>query len=216
MCKKVLIMRLVSVVVLMVGAIAGHGQYVGYKPVANLPVFRNQFAEESAKVMSIASDFTQEKILVALTEKITSQGKFWYKRSNKVRIEYQKPFSYLMVINADKMSVKDDQKESHVNVKSNKLFQQINRIMIDCVQGTIFESADFTSRAFENDKRYLLEMTPVSKTLKSFFQTIVLVVDKRDYAVVSIEMNEPGGDKTTMTFDNKVLNGNVPEQLFNL
>jgi len=215
MCKGIFIKRIVGVVLLMHGVMTGYGQYAGYKPVDNLPVFRNQFAEESAKVMTIASDFTQEKMLVALTEKITSHGKFWYKRSNKVRIEYQRPFSYLMVINGDKLTVRDDQKQSQVNVKSNKLFQQINKIMINCVQGTIFESADFTSRAFENEKRYLLEMTPVSKTLKNFFQTIVLVVEKSDYTVVSIEMNEPGGDKTTITFDNKVLNGNVPEQLFN-
>src|SRR5687767_16001805 len=105
-------------------------QYGEYRPITDLSGFKKKFAIESAKVMSISSDFTQDKTLMALTEKITSSGKFWFKRNNRVRIEYLKPFSYLLVMNGDKMLVKDSEKESKINVKSNRLFQQVNRIMI--------------------------------------------------------------------------------------
>ena len=171
---------------------------------------------ESAKVMSITSDFTQEKTLAALTETITSTGKFWFKRNNRVRIEYVKPFSYLMIMNADKIHVRDNQKENTINVKSNKVFQQVNRIMIDCVQGTILESKDFSTKVFESEKIYLLEMTPLSKSLRDFFQTILLKVDKRDYSVNAIEMNEPGGDQTIISFQNKKLNEQVADAVFAL
>lgn len=197
-------------------SLSASAQYSGYKPVADIPSFQKEFTVESKKVQSITSDFSQEKVLTALTEKITSYGKFWFKRSNKVRIDYTKPFVYRMIMNGDKMMVKDDQKENHINVKSNKLFQQINRIMIDCVQGTILESKDFNTRVFESDKNYLLEMTPASKSLKEFFQTIVLVVEKKNYSVTSIEMNEPGGDKTLLLFSNKVLNTTVADAVFAL
>ena len=191
-------------------------QYPGFKPVSDLSAFKKQFASESAKVKSITSDFTQEKTLMALTEKITSLGKFWFKRENRVRIEYVRPFTYLMVMNGDKMLVKDNEKESKINVKSNKLFQQVNRIMIDCVQGTILESKDFTTKVFEDDKVYLLEMTPTSKSLRQFFQTIMLTVEKKDYSVKSIEMNEPAGDKTIIAFKNKILNEQVADAVFAL
>lgn len=197
-------------------ALQAFAQYPGYKSITDLAAFKKQFAVESAKVQSITSDFVQQKELLALTETITSSGKFWFKRSNRVRIDYTKPFTYRMVMNGDKMMVKDDQKESRINVKSNKLFQQVNKVMIDCVQGTILDSKDFTTRVFENDKTYLLEMTPVSKTLKEFFQTIVLSVEKKDYSVKSIDMNEPSGDKTTITFSNKVLNAQVANEVFAL
>jgi outer membrane lipoprotein-sorting protein len=193
-----------------------NAQYAGYQSVADLPAFRKEFAVQSSKINSITSNFTQEKVLIALTEKITSNGNFKFKRSNKVRIEYTKPFSYLMIMNGDKMMVKDDQKETRVNVRSNKLFQQINRIMVDCIQGTILDSKDFTTRVFENEKTYLLEMRPVSKGLKDFFQTILLVVEKKDYSVHSIEMNEPAGDNTIITFTNKKLNDQVPDEVFAL
>jgi outer membrane lipoprotein-sorting protein len=191
-----------------------YGQYPGYTSIQDIALFKKQFAAESAKVMSIACDFSQEKTLTALTEKITSTGKFWFKRSNKLRLEYAKPFVYLIVMNGDKMVVRDNQKENRINVKSSKLFQQVNRIMIDCVQGTILDSKDFTTRVFENGTAFLLEMTPVSKTLHEFFQTIVLTVDKRDYSAKSIAMNEPMGDLTVILFQHKKINEPIPDTVF--
>lgn len=207
---------LLSIGLLLTVSLTSFGQYAGYKPVQDLVTFKKKFSVESARVITITSDFVQEKTLSALTEKITSTGKFWFKRNNRVRIEYLKPFSYLMIMNADKIHVRDNQKENTINVKSNKVFQQVNRIMIDCVQGTILESKDFSTKVFENEKLYLLEMTPSSKNLRDFFQTILLKVDKRDYSVNVIEMNEPGGDQTIISFQNKKLNEQVADAVFAL
>lgn len=189
-------------------------QHPGYTSIPDIAVFKKQFASESAKVTSIACDFSQEKTLTALTEKITSTGKFWFKRSNKLRLEYTKPFVYLIVMNGDKMLVRDNQKENRINVKSSKLFQQVNRIMMDCVQGNILDSKDFTTLVFENGTSFLLEMTPVSKTLREFFQTIVLMVDKKDYSAKSIAMNEPMGDSTLILFEHKKLNEPISDTVF--
>lgn len=189
-------------------------QYAGFKPVADIPVFKKNFIHSAANVQSVTGDFTQEKTLFALTEKIVSHGKLWFKRENKVRMDYTSPFTYKMIINGDRMLIRDDQKENQVNVRSNKLFQQVNRIMIDCMQGTILESKDFTTRAFENESAFLLELTPASKALKEFFATIVLTVDKKDSAPRSIELNEPSGDKTRITLLNRLVNSTVKDEVF--
>jgi outer membrane lipoprotein-sorting protein len=209
-------MRSAMILILIVISSQILAQVPGYKPVADLNTFRTKFSTESKKVLSIASDFRQVKELTALEEKITSTGKFWFKRSNKVRIDYQKPFSYKLVMNGDKILLKDEQKENRVNVKSNKLFQQVNQIMLDCIQGTILNSKDFTTTVYENDKMFLLEMVPVNKSLKDFFSVIRLHVEKVDYSVSEIEMHEPGGDKTVMTFTNKQLNQTVNDEVFAL
>jgi outer membrane lipoprotein-sorting protein len=189
-------------------------QYKGYLPVADRETFHEKFRQESGRIQSIQSDFEQEKILTALTEKIVSTGKFWFKRSDRVRIDYQKPFVFRMIMNGGRMQVTDDQKSNTVNIRSNKLFQQVNRIMMDCIQGTILDSKDFTTRVFESEKMYLLEMTPVNKSLKEFFQTIVLTVNRRDYSVDTLEMNEAGGDQTLMRFTRKIINEPVPDEVF--
>ena len=191
-------------------------QYPGYHSMTDLPAFKKQFTAQSLTVSTITSNFTQEKILSELTEKIISKGKFWFKRSDKVRIEYREPFFYLMVLNGGKMLVRDDQKENKINTSSNKLFQQVNRIVLDCVQGTILDSKDFSVLVFENDNSFLMEMTPSSRVLREFFQTIVLTVDKKDHSVRSIKMNEPMGDTTTIIFTDKKLNEPVPDAVFTL
>lgn len=196
--------------------IAASAQPRGYTPVKDVTGFRQAFSRESGKIQSIQSGFRQEKVLSALTEVIQSRGQFWFKRANKVRIEYKTPFSYTMVLNGDKMLVRDGEKQSQINVRSNKLFQQVNRIMIDCVQGTILDSKDFTARVFENDGSYLLELTPVSKALREFFQVVNLTVQKADYVASSIEMNEPGGDKTTIYFVDRKLNNPIADAVFTL
>ena len=189
-------------------------EYSGFRLVADLAAFKKEFAAASAKVQSVQGSFVQEKTLFALTEKITSRGKLWFKREDKVRMDYESPFVYKMIINGDKVYIRDGEKESQLNVRSNKLFQQVNRIMIDCMQGTILESSNFTVRAFENDAYSLLELTPVSKNLKEFFQTIVLWIDKKDHAPRSIELNEPSGDKTLITLSDKTVNGQIRDEVF--
>jgi len=189
-------------------------QYPGFKPVNDLVGFKKQFAAEAKKTQSIKSNFEQEKNLSLLQEKILSQGKFYFKRENKVRIEYQKPFQYLLIMNDGQIVTRDHQKENKVNVKSNKLFQQVNRIMIDCVQGSIVDSKDFTVRVFENEKTWLLEMTPIDKALKDFFKTIMIHADRKDYSASSIDMLEPSGDNTLIRFVQKEVNVAVPDDLF--
>jgi len=133
-----------------------------------------------------------------------------------VRIEYVTPFAYTMIMNGDKLLLRDGQKENRVNVKSNKLFQQVNRIVLDCVQGTILESKDFSVRYFENEKIFLMELTPTSKVLLEFFQTIILKVDNKDFSVNSIEMIEQTGDKTTISFLDKKINTQFADAVFAL
>ena len=133
-----------------------------------------------------------------------------------VRMEYTQPFQYLMIINRDKVFVKDAQKENKVSAKSNKLFQQINQIMIDCMQGTTLANKDFQTRVFENKSAYLVEMVPVVKGLKDLFKHINVTIDKNDYSVNSIEMLELSGDNTTIRFTNKELNTTIEDALFTI
>jgi outer membrane lipoprotein-sorting protein len=213
MCRVIF---LISILALTVAGRQVYAQYSGYKPVTDVALFKKELTAQSGKINTIASNFTQEKILTTLTEKIVSTGTFKFKRSNKVRLQYMKPFTYLMIMSGDKMKVKDDQKETQINVRSNKLFQQINRIMINCIQGTILDSKDFSTRVFQNEKGFLLEMTPATKSLKEFFSNIVLRIEKVDYSVSSIEMNEPSGDQTIMTFTDKKLNIPIEDEIFAL
>jgi outer membrane lipoprotein-sorting protein len=202
------------VISILISGIATIAQPAGYAPVADLPKFKEQFAMIAGKTETIKSDFVQEKNLSMLSEKIVSKGKFWFKRENMLRMEYNTPFEYLLILNKGNMYIKDGQKENKVSTKSSKLFNQINKIIIDCVQGSVFSNPDFITKAYENKNTYLIELSPASKALKEFFKTIDVIVDKSDYEATTIEMNENSGDNTIIRFTNREINTDIPNAIF--
>jgi outer membrane lipoprotein-sorting protein len=195
-------------------AFTAKAQHAGYTQLTDLSKFKQEFTATAQKTTSIKSDFVQEKNLSMLAEKINSKGKFWFKKDNMVRMEYTQPTKYLMIINKDNILVRDEQKENKINTKSNKLFQQINKIIVDCVQGSILSNPDFKVKVFENKGSYLVELSPLSKGIKDFFKSINISVDKKDNSVSNIDMEEPSGDNTTIHFINKEVNANLPDALF--
>jgi outer membrane lipoprotein-sorting protein len=201
---------------LLVSGIIAKAQYSGYTAVTDLPKFKASFAAAAQKTNSIKADFVQDKNLSMLSEKITSNGNFWFKKDSRVRMEYNQPFKYLMILNKDKAYVKDGSKESKVSTRSNKMFQQINKIMIDCMQGTTLDNIDFKIRVFENKTSALVELTPVARGMKEMFKSINVTVDKKDFSVTSIQMLELSGDNTIMRFTNKELNAAIPDTLFDI
>jgi len=208
-----------KMVIVLLGMILGislKAQYAGYSPVSDPAKFKTDFSAATQKIVSIKSDFVQEKNLSMLSEKIISKGKFWFKRESMVRMEYNQPYQYLMILNKDKIFIKDGQKENKISAKSNKLFQQINRIMIDCMQGTALDNPDFKTRIFQNKTHSLIELTPLTKGLKEMFKSINIIVDSKDFSVISIEMLELSNDNTLIRFTNKELNAEIPDSLFTI
>ncbi len=208
--------KVVLLLMFMIVGFSLKAQYPGYSPVADLQKFKVEFSAATQKTSSIKADFVQEKNLAMLSEKIISKGQFWFKKDSRVRMEYKQPFTYLMILNKDKVFVKDGQKENKVSTRSNKLFQQINKIMIDCMQGTTLSNPDFKTRVFENKNAALVELTPVTKGLKELFKTINVIVDKKDFSVSSILMQEISGDNTLIRFNNKELNASIADALFTI
>ena len=185
-----------------------------FKSVKDTSSLKAKIENMSKTLLAIEADFTQEKNLSILSEKIVSKGHFVFKKDNLLRWEYITPSKYLIVINKDKILIKDEKKTTKYDMNSNKVFKEINDIMLSCVQGTIFKSAKFKTIYFENEKFYKLEMQPLIKSMKDTFKKINLYFDKSVSSVVKIEMIEVNTDDTTIEFFNKKLNGQISETLF--
>lgn len=188
----------------------------GFKPVANLELFKQQFTKAAQSTNTIKSDFVQEKNLSMLSEKIVSKGKFWFKKENKVRMEYSSPTYYMMVINGKSFRIKDAKTDRNISTAGSKLFEQISKVTADCVQGNVLASKDFTTKVLENAQYYQMQMTPVAKGLKDFFNSIDLLVDKKDLAVIKITMHERSGDDTSISFSQRELNVPISDEIFAL
>lgn len=206
--------RICFIILCIIAANSVNGQPSGYKKITEESAFKSALSEASRSLVSFSSDFIQEKNLSLLDEKVISKGTFRFKKDNKVRMEYSEPFSYLLVINGDKVTITDRQKSNSFSAGSNKLFGVINNIIIDCVKGTALENKDFTHNLYTSDKSHLVELSPVKKDLKQFFNAINVYLDKKDYSVTKIDMLEPSGDNTLIKFINKESNVAIPDAVF--
>ena len=175
---------------------------------------QKKIVEASNKIFTIQCDFTQEKNMSMLSEKAVSKGKFYFKKESKVRLEYVVPVKNLIVMNSGKMLMKDDKKTSQMDMHRSKVFQQLNNIIVGSINGSLFNGKDFTVSLSESSSLVKVELKPISKMLKNFLSTIVLVLEKKDFTATRIEMNEASGDNTILSFTGKEINGSVADGLF--
>ena len=185
-----------------------------FKVVKDTAALKAKIESMSKATSSIQSDFVQEKNLSLLSEKVVSKGHLVFKKDNLLRWEYTSPSKYLIVINKEKITIKDEKKTTKYDMNSNKVFKEINDIMLSCVQGTIFRSNKFKTAYFENDKFYKLELIPLDKNMKDTFKKINLFFDKSVTSVAKMEMVESNEDLTSIDFSNKKLNEPVAESIF--
>jgi outer membrane lipoprotein-sorting protein len=92
----------------------------------------------------------------------------------------------------------------------------VNRILIDCVAGSMLDNRDFQPAVFESSASFLVELKPLAKNLRELYKNINIVIDKKDYTVHTIEMFELSGDKTVIRFQNKIINAQIPDSVFNI
>ena len=187
-----------------------------FKPVKDTISLKQKIENMSKVTNSIEADFVQEKNLSMLSEKITSKGHFVFKKENMLRWEYLTPSKYLVVINKEKIIIKDEKKTNKYDMNSNKVFKEINDIMLSCVQGTIFKSNKFKTIYLENEKGYKLELIPLIKNMKDTFKKINLYFDKNVTSVAKMEMIENNDDLTSLDFINKRLNVQITETIFSV
>lgn len=207
---------LLMLVLLLSGSMMARAQKAGFSAMANTGTLQQALAKNAQVTQSISSDFNQVKNMKMLNDKVSSKGKFYYKQSDKVRIEYTSPFSYLLVMNGGMIAVKENGKVSKINTRNSLTMQSVNKIMMDCMRGTVFNNKDFSVKAYASSAQYLLTMTPVSSAVKGMFKNIDVYINKSDNQVVKLIMTENGGDNTEMTFTNRKLNANLADALFSV
>ena len=177
--------------------------------------FLQQLNQNTLKISTLTSNIVQEKNLSVLTEKIITKGHFLYKKEKNLRWEYTEPFSYLVILKDDKIFIKDEDKANQFDVNSNKMFSEINNIMIGCIRGSILkDDKGFRASYFENTSYFMVKLHPLTG-LKEFLKEIRIYFDKNDYTISKLEMYESSGDFTKIDFIDKKINTPVPDEKFN-
>ena len=185
-----------------------------YRPVADRAAFERLYGERMGTVKTLEADFVQEKEITLLTHKLVTEGRMKYGGNKRLKIEYfgTNPFVFAML--GDKTTIKDGTGRRTVSGKNKGAAVQIARLTVASVNGTIFDSDDFTVTVAENADSYLVALVPTSKSLKEYYSEIRIRLSKTTLLTEELRLVEVSGDGTTMRFKNIRTNNELPDKAF--
>ncbi|MBW6460458.1 MAG: outer membrane lipoprotein carrier protein LolA [Bacteroidales bacterium] len=201
---------------LFITSLAVLSQGTAEKPVDNPAGLIEQASLFSQKTLSITSDFTQEKEMSFLEEKVTSTGKFYFQKENLLRWEYLKPFHYVIILNNNRIRIIDEGEVKDYDAGSNRIFVEISGVMSGLVNGTLLQSDKFGQTWYDAAGCYRVVLTPRETMMKDFLAKIELKLSKQDFSVDELKMFEKSGDYTLITFRNKKMNETIAAEIFNV
>ena len=173
--------------------------------------------QTSASIQTMSANFSQTKYLSMLSDKMVSDGKIYYSKSDKLRWEYTSPYQYLFIFNGTKVYVGNNSKQNIIDTNTNKVFKEIARIMMNTVTGTaLSNNDDFETALSEDSNQWIVTLTPKKKELKSMFTKVVLYFNKKSNIVSEINIFEKNGDRTNIKFSGIQTNKSIDATLFNI
>lgn len=176
---------------------------------------RQKINEAASAMMTMQCDFVQTKQLKMLSDNIVSKGKIYYQKSDKLRCEYTSPTSYIFVMNGDKVLLRSKNRNRVIDVKKNKRFRGIARIMMSSVAGnSLSDEKNFQTTIATTPKEWIATMQPLKKDMKQMFQKIILHFNRQKAIVCAIELIEKNGDKTHIELKNIRANETISENQF--
>lgn len=176
---------------------------------------RQKINEAASAMMTMQCDFVQTKQLKMLSDNIVSKGKIYYQKSDKLRCEYTSPTSYIFVMNGDKVLLRSKNRNRVIDVKKNKRFRGIARIMMSSVAGnSLSDEKNFQTTIATTPKEWIATMQPLKKDMKQMFQKIILHFNRQKAIICAIELIEKNGDKTHIELKNIRANETISENQF--
>jgi outer membrane lipoprotein-sorting protein len=188
----------------------------GYQKLEEAGSFKNKVVENAKLTESLSSDFTQEKHLTMMEEVLVSKGRFLFKKENKVRWEYDSPINYTILINENHFIIDNDGKVSTFDTESNKLFKEINNMILMAIRGNFVNDSAFEARYYSNDNYYLAVLNPRDKILKNILDQIEIYFDKKGMDVDKVKFVEPEDDFTLITFTDRKKNIKIEDDQFTI
>lgn len=171
----------------------------------------------TAKMKTMKCDFIQTKHIKILNDKLVSKGQMFYQQSNKLRWEYLTPYEYTFILNGNNVLLKNNKKSSVIDVRQNKVFKEIARIMMNSVVGNcISDSKDFSSSIISESNCWVVTLLPQKKDLKQMFPKIVLYFNHKQEFVTKVILFEKNGDKTIIELINVQVNKGINASVFSV
>lgn len=184
---------------------------------ADKSVFIQNMQAASKTTHSLQCNFTQKKNSSLLDEAVVSNGMMYFKAPDALRWEYTSPQAYAFVMNQGQSVVKNNKGITNLDAQSSQMIKNMTEMIMGMINGKgLIDNKNFTTSYYTNQKQVRIILTPKNSKIKMLFRSIQVYVNPKTYLANLIEMNEAGGDVTSISLTNIKKNIAIADDIFNI
>jgi len=176
-------------------------------------ILKAKVKAQATTINTLLSEFTQYKHLDFLSNDIVTSGKLAFKSSNMVKWEYVTPFKYSILFKDEMLFINDEGEKTNVDIGSNKMFKQLNNLIVKSVKGDMFDENEFDITYFKKGANSEVHFSPKDKKLSKYIKAFHITFDIEG-DVVELKMIESSEDYTRIVFNNRTVNIILPDAIF--
>jgi len=174
----------------------------------------NSLKETFRNIRSVKAEFVQKRYLKILTKPLLSEGKLFFYIPDSLRWEYLNPLRSLML-----------QKGSTVQIYnfSEGVWRPEIGQAVEARRMVLAEISQWFQGRFDESKafKHLYSPGPPARVtmvagegINRFIQRIEIVLSAKPGVIDRVEIEEPGGSRTTIEFRNVEINSSFPSEVF--
>lgn len=177
----------------------------------------SEIASSASQIETFSCDFLQEKHMSMLDNVLTSKGRLYYKRDNRLRWEIYQPVTSGFAVNGDQAKRWEGDSGRTQTFKVN----QVPFIKVFTDQVFSWARADFKrlKKRYHikvlSDNPIKLMLLPLSPQEKKYLDNFRISFAADARYVSAVEIHEPDDDFTRIHFLNTVINQPLNDNLFN-
>ena len=170
--------------------------------------------EKFSNIRSVKAEFLQKRSLQILTKPLSSEGKLFFYMPDSLRWEYLSPLQSVMLQKGSNIQIYNfiDGVWKPEMTQANESRRMVLAEIIHWFQGRFDESKAFKhSYSPGPPERVIL----VSKEgIDKFINRIEIVLSARPGVIDRVEIEEPGGSRTSIEFRNVEINSRISSEVF--
>ncbi len=189
-------------------------QSTDFKKMEDAQAFVEKLQIKMGQSASMKANFVQTKHLSALSEDIEIKGEVFYRQPSNLRWEYTEPIRYVMVMTKGVVYINDEGNVQKFKTSSNKVFKQINDMMVGSLNGALLANEDFDKEFFKNKQYYKTVLIPKNKDMRQYVSRMEILFDVKSLDVQEVRLIEETGDYTAIQLEGLSYNESIPDEKF--
>ena len=213
MAKSLFPDKMVFLPVLLLFFVLFFSKAIGSSSSNELENFLQEIQGSSDRVHSFTSGFTQEKILSLFSNPVIFQGRLSIVRPDRLRWEFTSPVPSVLILDGEQGVRCNDKAEAEKFRLSSDPVMKIVAEQLWFWLGGDYKELARHHRLDKRDPATLL-ITPEDQSTADYVETVTIIFDENSLQPLQVEIMEPGGDRTRISFHSSSINMQISEKLF--